>query len=131
MMNVMITDVRGEIRHYRPGSHIARGFERRLFVRPAGVVVEGNAGEIMLRVKQIGTNRRRDEMGNELHKHQRHPSAEPQQRASDDDVDDQSNQAINMAAWIIDEWVKAHSIQKHEHVTEQYSERMPNEEIAA
>lgn len=53
MMNVVIANIGREPRHYRVGFQIARRFERRAFKGPASIVLENNAGKIVLRVKEV------------------------------------------------------------------------------
>ena len=130
MMNVMIADVGGEPCHQRACAHITGGIQCGLLESPSGVVVEGNPREIMLGVKQIGPNRGGDEVRNDLYENQRHPATEPEQRARDGKVDDQGHEAIQMPLGIIVERIETHSEQKHEHITEQDGERMPDEKIA-
>src|SRR5258708_35037060 len=62
MMDVVVADIRREPRHQSAGLHKARGFDRRLVVGPAGLVIEGDAGKIVLRVKEIRPERVEDEV---------------------------------------------------------------------
>src|SRR5438093_1509842 len=96
MMNVVISDVASKPTHDRACLHKAGGFQRCFFVGPARIVPEGDTSEVMLRIKEVSSNRAGDEMRNDLGQHERLPSKETSERHPDHEVHDKRNQAIKV-----------------------------------
>ena len=76
MMNVMIADIGREPGPDGAGFQVTGGFQRGFVVSPAGIVVKRHAGEIVLGVKQIGSDGVGDEEGNGQGQQQRQPAKE-------------------------------------------------------
>jgi hypothetical protein len=77
MMDVMIANVGGEPRHQRIGFQIAGRFECCAFKSPAFIVFENDAGEIVLRVKEIRSKRTGNAKREEQCQRQSQPSIVP------------------------------------------------------
>ncbi len=130
VMDVMIADVGREPSHDRAGFQIAGRFQRGFLVSPAGAVVKGNAGEIVLRVKQIrpdGAARQSAERCSVSNS-----AGQPKNQVSNTaklKVHHRGDQAILMFARLVEKRINAHAPEKHEHIAEQDGQRMAHEQI--
>ena len=129
MVDVMITDVPREPSHDRIGLHEARRFHGRLFIGPPGLVVERDAGKIVLGVEEIRSDGAGNQMRDGLRQQQPLPSQDQRQRHADGDVDQQRNKAVVIFFGILEEGIDAHSVQKHEEVTAENRQRVPHKKI--
>ena len=127
MMDVMIANVGSEPGHEAVCLQEARRFQSCLFIGPTRLVAKGNAGKIVLSVEEIGADGVSDEVRNGLREQQRLPPKEQGESNADYNVNEQSNQAIQVFAGIINEGVEAHSVNEHEQISKQDGERMAHE----
>jgi hypothetical protein len=109
---------------------IAGGFERGLFIRPTALGLEGDAGEIMLRVEKIAAQRGGNETGKYQRQNHRLPVEANRHHHRQHNVDQQRQQAIVMFARRLDEGIDDHAEEKDGNVTEQDGQRMAHEQIS-
>src|SRR4029079_8621512 len=100
------------------------------FISPAGFVAIGNLGKVVLSVEEVGANGASDEVRDRLREQQGLPAEEQSDGDTDQNVNHQCNQAVEVFPPIVDEWTQAHPVNKHEKIPEQDSQRMADELIS-
>ena len=124
---MVVANVCREPRHDRAGPHETRGLHSGDLICPAGAVVEGNPGEIVLRVEKIRTDRTGNEVRNDHCQQKRGPSEEPHQYRANDNMQTDGNHPVVVLARLIEEWIDTHSVEKDEHISKQNRQRMTHE----
>ena len=125
----MVTNIAG-----KPGHRSVRGqktgrLERRFFVRPTGRVIKGHIREVVLSVKEIGTDCARDGKWDEHQQDQCSPAEKERDQYEEGHVKNERDDAIGMFFGFLQRGKYAHATQEHEDVTKQNRQWMTHEEI--
>src|SRR6185369_323532 len=110
MMYVVIANISGEPGHQAVRFQEAGRFQSRLFISPAGFVAIRNLGKVVLSVEEVGANGASDEVRDRLREQQGLPAEEQSDGDTDQNVNHQCNQAVEVFASIVDEWTQAHPV---------------------
>src|SRR3954453_14109396 len=129
MMDVVVPDVSGEPGHQGAGFQEAGGFQGSSMVGPAGVVTEGDAGEVMLSVKKVTANGAAYKMRDNQDQEEGRPAQEESNPHRQQDVQQKSNDAVVVFARIVEAGIQAHPMQENENITEQDDQRMTHEKV--
>jgi len=129
VMDVMIADIGGEPGPEWTSFYVAGGFHRGFLVRPARIIAKRNAGKIVLRIKQIGSNGAGDEVRDDLREQQRRPAKDPGQHDRDPDMYHERDEAVIVFPWISDERGNTHPVKEYDWISEQDGQRMAHKQV--
>lgn len=129
-MDVMVTDVGGKPIHQGAHYQKAGGFQGCMFVSPFVPYPKGDAGEVVLHIKQISAQATSDEKGDEESEHEGRPAQKPNGEEGEGIMDEQSDAAINVFAWAVLERKDGEGIHENGDVSENNGDGMAAGEVA-
>lgn len=129
VVDVMEVDVGVELLYDWVYVYVVGGFEGGFFVGLVVVVVEGDFGEIMLGVEQVGVDCVGDEVGDGLCEQESCLVVVDYECGVDCEVDDQCDKVVEVFVWVVEKWIQVYVEQKYEYVVKEDCEWMVDEQV--